>query len=195
MRSVAFWSWLMASVCALAALCGGCGTVMLPMVQRFPEPIRGVRVVDIETGKIVPTAGVSFELERHRGDTLKTAALRDLPDGLGGEPGASDGEPSERLTGRRETGGLFVFEPARPVVWTRWFFPFRAGDGYTRYYDYDARIRAAAPGYSPLGLQYAGRRPPLMGWSESAGNGRARFDVDGVLWFHLRKATARSNME
>ena len=180
---------------AMAVLCGGCGVLFWPMVQRFPEPIRGVKVVDIETGKVVPTAGVSFELERHSGDTLRAAALRDPSGATLDGPAAPDREARRRLTGRRDTDGVFVFEPTRPLVWTRWFFPFRLAEGYTRYYDYDARIRATAPGYCPLVLTYAGRRPPLAGWSEAAGNGEARFDVDAILWFQLRKATARSKMD
>jgi len=187
--------WALVSTCVLSALCGGCGALYLPMVQRFPEPVRGVKVVDAETGKVVPAAGVSFELQRHEGDTLGAAALLDVPDATLMGPPAADSDTHRRLTGRRETDGLFVFEPTRPLVWTRWFFPFRLAEGYTRYYDYDARIRATAPGYNSLALMYAGRRPPVMGWSEAAGNGIARFDVDGVLWFHLRKSAARSKVE
>jgi len=50
-------------VAAAACLyCGGCGLVAWPWVDRFPDPVKKVRVVDAETGQPIPSAAVSYRV-------------------------------------------------------------------------------------------------------------------------------------
>lgn len=177
----------LSAVLSACLLYGGCGAVFVPMRQKFPEPIAGVRVVDAATGQAIESANAVLEVYRHEGDKHLPARLLDaeVPADRAGQ--GSQGMPRRELAASRGDDGAFTFEAYRPFVWVQWFFPFRAAEGYTKYYDLEGRIRATAPGHAPLLFQYAALRPPVPGWSEKAGNGWAKMDSQGTLWFYLER--------
>jgi hypothetical protein len=180
----------LSAVLSACLLFGGCGLVFLPMRQKFPEPVAAVRVVDASTGEDIESAEVTFEVCDHQGDKHLPPRLLDAKapatkPAQGPQP--RQGGSRKELAVSRGREGAFTFEAFEAVVWAQWLFPLSSGNDFWKLHDCEGRIRAAAPGHAPLVFQYAALRPPVPGWSERAGNGRADVDAHGVLWFHLEK--------
>jgi hypothetical protein len=175
------WTILALTACSLGLT--GCGVMYVPVQQRFPEPVRAIRVVDDETGRTIAGAHVDYEVLRHAGWSHEQPALKEAPTAAAETQGAASAGDLKVL---RYRDGAFVVEDSSKTAWVQNYFPLKGGEGYDYYHDYTARIRATAPGHEPLVVEYAAERPPLAGWSETAGGGRTEFDVNGVLWFYLR---------
>jgi hypothetical protein len=177
--------WAILALTSWSLALAGCGVVYVPVVQHFPEPVRAVRVVDDQTGKTIPGAHVDYVVRRHSGWTHEQPVLKDAQG-----PAADTAAPVMELKVFRYHDGAFTMDDASRTAWVQNYFPIKRGDGYDYYHDYAARIRATAPDHDPLAVEYAAERPPVPGWSETAGGGKAEFDINGVLWFRLRSPAA-----
>lgn len=175
--------WAILTLMAWPLTLAGCGVVYVPHVQTFPEPVRAVRVIDEQTGKTLAGAHVDYAVLRHTGWSHDQPALKEAQWASVDTP---DGAQVEELKVLQYRDGAFIMEGSSRTAWVQNYFPLKGGEGYDYYHDYAARIRVTAPGHEPLAVEYAAERPPQPGWSETAGGGRAEFDVNGVLWFRLR---------
>ncbi len=135
-----------------------------------------------------PARSLTFEVRRHKGWSHEQPALRDIS--FKEAPKSPD--EVARLKVVRYADGAYVFESERYTGWVQFYWPRHKKEAGRYYRDYAAQIRVTAPEHDGLALEYAGERPPLPGWSEAAGGGKAEYDVNGVLWFRLRSQTAVS---
>jgi hypothetical protein len=180
-------AWAIVALAAWSLALGGCGVVYVPVVQHFPEPVRAVRVVDDQTGKTIPGAHVTYEVRHHAGWSHEQPVLKEAQHPV--DTQAAEAPTMLKVLYYRD--GAFVVQETSRTGWVQNYFPLKGSDGYDYYRDYAAWIRASAPAHEPLAVEYAAERPPVAGWSEMAGGGRAEFDINGVLWFHLRSRATR----
>ncbi|MFH1748872.1 MAG: hypothetical protein ABIG44_17715 [Planctomycetota bacterium] len=181
MRAVALRLSLMGTTCLLALACAGCGLVFVPRVQVFPGEVRGIRVVDEQTGQDLPQATVIYEIWPYDNWFLDRARLMELdPSDSLRECGS---EPYRRLDVNRDADGVFRVEPCRTIGWMQWFFPLPLPLGWNLYHDYEARVTIRAPGYCELVLTYTPNLGHPAGWANSSVYGSCDLTSDRILTF------------
>jgi hypothetical protein len=184
--------WVILTSLALALASAGCGVFYAPVMQTFPEPVRAVRIVDDRTGKTIPDAQVACEVHRHNGWSHEQPVLREAAQPATSQPASQPqtAAPVTELKVVRHADGAFIVEKDSRYAWVQSYYPMHSAEGGRYYRDYAVRFRATAPEHDGLTLDYAVERPPVAGWSETAGGGKVEFDVNGVLWFHLKLRSA-----